>query len=76
MQHYGIDWNGPMPDCEEEVDQVVVPECDCPLSPEDYDDLECSISPSAASSNYGIDLYTSAVTFVEAKMTQYIYIDS
>ena len=50
-----------MPDCEEEVDQIEVPECDCPLSLEDYDDLECSISPSAASSNYGIDLYASVL---------------
>ena len=38
-----------MPDCEEEVDQIVVPECESPLSLEDYDDLECRISPSAAS---------------------------
>lgn len=61
-----------MPDWEEEVDQIEVPECDCPLSLDYYDDPECSISPSAASSNYGIDLYASAVAFVEAKMTHYM----
>lgn len=34
-----------------------------------YDELEQTISPSAASSNYGIDLYSSAVAFVEEKLS-------
>ena len=69
-QLYGIDWDGPMPDFEdEEVDHVTVPECLCPISPDDYDELEQTISPSATSSNYGIDLYSSAVAFVEEKLS-------
>lgn len=54
---------------DEEVDHVTVPECFCPISADDCDELEQTISPSAASSNYGIDLYSSAVAFVEEKMS-------
>jgi hypothetical protein len=70
-QMYGIDWDGPIPDHEDEVDWVTVPDCRCPLSAEDYDDLEHAISPTAASSNYGIDLYLSVVRFVEDKLSDY-----
>lgn len=59
-----------MPDYEEEVDHVTVPDCMCPISPQDYIDLEYSISPFATSSNYGIDLYTSAVEFMEERMSE------
>ena len=59
-----------MPDCEdEEVDHVTVPDCYCPISPEDFNDLECTISPSVTSLNYGIDVYTSTLAFVEEKMS-------
>lgn len=34
---------------------VTVPECHCPLTPEDYDDLVHCISPFATSADYGID---------------------
>ena len=55
-----------MPDCEAE--SVLVPDCICPLSEEDYHELEQNISPNAHSTNYGIDLYLSAVEFVEGRV--------
>ena len=58
-----------MPDCEEEVDHVTVPDCYCPICPEDFSDLESVISHPATSSNYGIDLYTSTLAFVKERMS-------
>ena len=55
-----------MPDCEAE--SVLVPDCIFRLSEEDYHELEQNISPNAHSTNYGIDLYLSAVEFVERKI--------
>ena len=60
-----------MADCEdEEVDYVTVPECFCPLSLVNYADLQQTISRSATTTNYGIDLYTTAVEFVEEKLSE------
>ena len=37
---YRIDWDGPIADRHDEADCVTVPDCHCPLSAEDYDDLD------------------------------------
>ena len=55
-----------MPNCESEF--VLVPDCIFRLSEEDYHELEQNISPNTHSANYGIDLYLSAVEFVERKI--------
>ena len=68
---YGINWEGPILDHEDEVDWVTLPDCRCPLSVEDYDDLEHAISPTVVSSNYGMDLYLTVVRFVEDKLSDY-----
>ena len=65
MQLFGIDWDGPLPLEEEEV-RVVVPECPCPLTDVQLDELSTIVSPLSSSTNYGIDLYQSVVQYVES----------
>ena len=66
-QLYGIDWNGPVTDGEE--NEVIVPETFCPLIDDnDVEDLMNSISPAASSIDYGIDLYLATVAFVENRV--------
>lgn len=57
-----------MPDLEDEPESVIVPDCICPISQDDYNDLERNISPSATSMNYGMDLYSSVLAFVEERL--------
>ena len=34
--NYGIDWDGPVVVDESDADQVIIPECNCPLSDAEY----------------------------------------
>ena len=62
---HGIDWDGPLPQEENDADQVDVPPCDSPLTEEQYRQLQANISPLAESSNYGINLVLDSLTFIE-----------
>lgn len=64
-QGHGIDWEGPLPQEENEADQVEVPPCECPLTEEQYRQLQDNIPPLAESPNYGIDLYLDCLSFIE-----------
>lgn len=64
-EHYGIDWDGPLPQEYQDADQVDVPQSQCPLTEDQYDQLQSNVSPLAESSNYGIDLFLECVSFVE-----------
>lgn len=64
QRFFGVDWNGPIPHTAE-VDAVEVPETECPLTEEQFDELGSMVSPLADSTNYGIDLYLSTLSFVQ-----------
>ena len=64
-QGYGIDWDGPLPQEDNEADQIEVPDCNCPLSEEQYRVLQDRISPLADSPSHGIDLYIETLELVE-----------
>ena len=50
---------------------VLVPDTRCPLTVQDFEELQQAISPSAHSDNYGIDLYLLTLSFVLQKLQQY-----
>ncbi len=62
---YGIDWDGPIPYNENEI---TVPQTFCPLNERNVQELMDTILPSAPCSDYGIDLYTSTVSFILQKI--------
>ena len=64
---FGIDWSGPLP-TDEETSEVEVPQTFCPLNDEDEAELTRTVSPSAQSNNYGIDLYLATLSFVQHKV--------
>ena len=68
-EHYGIDWDGPVPyDDTDDCDSVVVPEIECPLIESQLDELDDEISPLADTTNYGIDLYEKTLDFVSSRL--------
>ena len=65
FEEYGIDWDGPIPaEADVDVEAVLVPETNCPLSQVDYHELSHSINPLRESNSYGIDIYTEVKEFV------------
>ena len=61
-QSHGIDWDGPLPQEENDAEQVDVPHGDSPLTEEQYRQLEANILPLAGSSNYGIYIFLTCVS--------------
>ena len=62
---YGIDWDGPLPDeNDDDYAQVEVPETRNPLSEDNFHELVWSIDPLSASESYGTDIYLSVVSFI------------
>ena len=57
----------------DEVESITVQPIECPVSDEDLYKLSQTISPSAPSHNYGIEIFQATMTFVDtrivAKMT-------
>ena len=53
---------------DDDVESVTVPENVCPLSEEECDALGDYVSPEAYSTNHGLDLFISALTFVENRI--------
>ena len=68
FEHYGIDWESPVPAESEnfDVDAVNVPETACPLSREHVDELARTVDPLRNSDSYGIDIYMETVEYVNA----------
>lgn len=66
--HYGIDWEGPMTDIDQDYTNVDVEETLNPLSPADYSELQSTISPYSESNCHGIDLYVRTLAFVRRKL--------
>lgn len=61
---YGIDWDGPLPDENDDYAQVEVPETRNPLSEDNFHELVQTIDPLSASESYGADIYLSVVSFL------------
>ena len=56
VKEYGVDWDGPIPgEVDMDVEAVVVPETNSPISQEDYDELFRTINPLRESNFYGTD---------------------
>lgn len=65
VQLYGIDWDRPLP--LEDEGTVEVPNCPCPITDIQLDELSNIVSPLSSSANYGIDLYQSVLQYVESR---------
>lgn len=55
VDNYGIDWNGPLPENDQEA--IVVPQIACPISQERYRQLEETVNPLSENDGLGISLY-------------------
>ena len=65
---YGIDWEGPIPEEIETLEEVHVPDIICPLqSPADLAELS-AIDPLRESDNYGIEIFLETKHFVYSKI--------
>ena len=64
FQQYGIDWEGPVPAEDFDIDVIDVPETTCPLSREYVDELTRMVDPLRNSDLYGIDIYLDAIEYV------------
>lgn len=62
MALYGIDWNGPISDSEE--DHVTVVETRNPIEERDFLRLQAVISPVSNSDCHGVDLFIQTLQFV------------
>ena len=63
-----MDWQGPVPNHENDDEVVVVPDTPSPLSRADMDELEILLAMSHSSANYGIDVYESVLHFVSCRV--------
>ena len=66
MAVYGIDWNGPISDSEDE--EVQVPQTTVPLQEEDFSQLQQTIFPNTNSDYQGVDLFIQTLQFVYHKL--------
>lgn len=67
---YGIDWEGPIPEEIETLEEVHVPDIICPLqSPADLAELS-AIDPLRESDSYGIEIFLETKHFVYSKIQQ------
>ncbi|XP_019857141.1 PREDICTED: uncharacterized protein LOC109585483 isoform X2 [Amphimedon queenslandica] len=60
---YGIDWNGPIP-LEDDYDRLFVPRIECDIPYGVLRELPSFVPPLSHSENYGIDLYCSALDYI------------
>ena len=64
---FGIDWNGPLVDMEDE-DQIHVPAITNPLTEEAYRELCQTVSPLGHSNSMGVDIYINVSDFICQKL--------
>lgn len=69
-QLLGIDWDGPIADADDE-EEVSVPITLCPISEEDFEDLQSAIPSNASSDMHGIDHYISILSYVRDHFSLY-----
>ncbi|XP_070547157.1 uncharacterized protein [Ptychodera flava] len=61
--HFGVDWDGPLPEDTTE-DTVEVPQVRCPLEDDELEDLISAIDPVQEDDIYGISVYQDVIDFV------------
>ncbi|XP_070535251.1 uncharacterized protein [Ptychodera flava] len=61
--HFGVDWDGPLPEDTTE-DTVEVPQVRCPLEDDELEDLISAIDPLQEDDIYGISVYQDVIDFV------------
>ena len=61
-QHYGIDWDEPIP-ITEDPDRVMVPRVTCPLDTEKLCELRTLFDVRRNSNNFGADIYLEVLSF-------------
>ena len=64
---FGIDWDAPLP-TGDEAESVSVPDIVNPLTGEEFTELQATISPSTDDDNYGVDVYTAVVHFIQSRI--------
>ena len=64
LAFYGIDWSGPIPNLEDDVDSIEVTSTRNPLEEQDTRQLEATISPLSHSECHGVDLFIQTLEFV------------
>ena len=57
---YGIDCDGPLPDCLQDEGAVIIPDVPTLLSEIDFQDLSTVVSPLQDDDSYGINVYLNA----------------
>ena len=68
IEMYGIDWDGPLTNDPAETPNIVeIPETPNPLVPNIFQEMCGQIDPLHESSNYGIDIFIQAMSFLETR---------
>lgn len=65
---FGIDCDGPLPDCFQDEGAVIIPDVPTPLSEIDFQDLSTVVSPLQDDDSYGINVYLNARQFVRERI--------
>lgn len=68
-EDYGIDCDGPQPDCFQDEGAVIIPDVPSLLSESDFQDLSTVVSPLQDDDSYGINVYSNACQFVRERIS-------
>ena len=66
LDQFGIDWEGPCPDCENGESDLIVPGSNVSLPPSILQQLQQSIDPLAASELFGLDIYLQCLHWLQS----------
>ena len=64
FENYGIDWDGPVVQEVGDNNHVEVPETNCPLSMEQFQELRETVNPLRQSIYHGVDCYLEVLQFI------------
>ena len=67
-EDYGIDCDGPLPDCFQDEGAVIIPDVPTLLSASDFQDLSTVVNPLQDDNSYGISVYLNARQFVRERI--------
>ena len=71
VSSFGIDWNEPTTGEDKNDDKIVLPEVECPIPDDVFEELLQTIEPLAPSTSYGIDIFVATLEFVNTVFTCY-----
>ena len=64
---FGIDWDGPLPQCAIDSTTIFVEPPSLPISYQDFVELNDVINPTEACDDYGIHFYIECIKFVQKR---------